>query len=233
MSGENLKEGINGIARQGLGAYMNDVHNKLLEDRSQGLKAVASAPQLPIWAPERENRWRPGRVVCARPEIREPDKLSQRPPFVPRQGSHVTLKAAQALPTRYDDLEHDRYRTNALQRERRLTQDAAFQEAREAQDLVRGLEDWEREHVRGSAERHSVSSRGRLRGTARAGDATTPSPVARRLEHGATLRPAVGQRAAQGAWSGDATSQSLLQRNSTMRRSASDASFGLLHQRAM
>merc|ERR1740116_661595 len=114
-----------------------------------------------------------------------------------------------------------------------------LQEAREAQDLVRGLEDWEREHVRGSPAHHTAGVRDWPKGAAalaasrRAarGDALGQT-AGRRAARGDALGQTADPRVARGSWSGDATSQSLLQRTGTMRRSSSDAGPGLFRQLA-
>uniref|UniRef100_A0A7S2F0U5 Uncharacterized protein n=1 Tax=Alexandrium andersonii TaxID=327968 RepID=A0A7S2F0U5_9DINO len=116
---------------------------------------MQGSPQSPggcmaFWAPERESRWRPCRRVCHALPVREPERLTQRPPFVPKRGHHVMCKEAEELPP-FFEADIERFKVDSLKKERRRIQHAALTETRAAQSMVRGLEDWEREHVRNAA----------------------------------------------------------------------------------
>lgn len=134
-----VKEGVFGIARQGLGGYMTDVQGKLEQDFSEGRRSHPMARHQ-----SQEVIWRPSRRSCAGPNINEPDKISSRPPFVQRHGSFVVSHAAQSLPPIYDQ-QVDRYLEGAMVREKRRQLAKERQEMRDAKRMVQGLDDWEGE----------------------------------------------------------------------------------------
>ncbi|CAE8646276.1 unnamed protein product, partial [Polarella glacialis] len=121
------RDGVCGVAQQGLGGYMCDVRGKLSQDFLNCKKAMPNSQFR-----SDEYQWRSSRRTCTGPTIQEPDKFSYRPPFVPRHGSYVTLPSAQGLPPVYDSqVEH--FNATCLERSRLKRLKAAKQEVREAQ----------------------------------------------------------------------------------------------------
>eukprot|EP00440_Ansanella_granifera_P042928 gb/GFBE01046543.1/.p1 GENE.gb/GFBE01046543.1/~~gb/GFBE01046543.1/.p1 ORF type:complete len:251 (+),score=26.08 gb/GFBE01046543.1/:1-753(+) len=134
-----LKEGCWGIASQGLGGYMTDVRGKLEQDFSEGRRAHPMSRFR-----SDEIAWRPGRRACSGPMVSEPEKITGRPPFVPRHGSFVTSHSARCLPPVYDQ-QGDRFTENILAKEQRRRVQKARKEVRDAKRLVEGLDEWEGE----------------------------------------------------------------------------------------
>jgi len=118
---------------------MTDVAGKLEQDFSQGKRAH---PASRFRSDEYE--WRSSRRSCSGPNIHEPDKISGRPPFVPRIGSHVQSFAAQSLPPMYNK-QVDKFKMGTEEKERRRQLQRARKEVRDAKTMVVGLNDWESE----------------------------------------------------------------------------------------
>merc|ERR1712113_684821 len=84
--------------------------------------------------------------MTQRPVYHEPDKITGRPPFVPRKGTFVRSHAAQGLPPMYDS-EVERFKDLATTRKWRKERRAVLQEEFKARSMVLELEAWERSHV--------------------------------------------------------------------------------------
>ncbi|CAJ1442273.1 unnamed protein product, partial [Effrenium voratum] len=90
------RDGSTGVAQQGLGGYMTDVPGKLREDFLQVKRAHPMR-----YMRGQEVFWRPGRKVCSEPFPIEPEKLTDRPPFIHRKGSWVPRQASK-VPDKFD-----------------------------------------------------------------------------------------------------------------------------------
>lgn len=161
-------EGINGIARQGLGAYQTDVAGRMAQEGKRGLKSCSSAPQLLIpWGDHpAEAKWRssrrplewhahnsgtssqPGGLGAAGfPAHKfEPTILSKRPPYVQRKGAYVTRHVARALGPDYDAQAESFNRNRAYQASGRYLRQTLLEDQRERR-MVLDLEAWEREKL--------------------------------------------------------------------------------------
>eukprot|EP00930_Biecheleria_cincta_P045943 TRINITY_DN31669_c0_g1_i1.p1 TRINITY_DN31669_c0_g1~~TRINITY_DN31669_c0_g1_i1.p1 ORF type:complete len:239 (+),score=41.03 TRINITY_DN31669_c0_g1_i1:57-773(+) len=152
----HAKEGVWGIARQGLGGYMTDVQGKLEQEFSQVKRSHPMARYQ-----SQEFIWRPSRRCCAGPNVNEPDKISSRPPFVQRHGSFVVSHAAQSLPPIYDQ-QVDRYLEGAMVREKKRQVAKERKEMHEAKRMVQGLDDWEGELPQRCGKNTASPATGRL-----------------------------------------------------------------------
>lgn len=150
----SLREGADGIARQGLGRYAQDVGTRRAEECLEGRCKSASTgnlrTSLHTWDHGKEHIWKPCRRVCEKQVIIEPDLLSKRVPFVPRHGQFVRSKQAEGLPPLYDP-EADNFRQSMVERAARLRRAKAMMEDQAEQNMVRDLEAWERSHGAGAA----------------------------------------------------------------------------------
>eukprot|EP00933_Yihiella_yeosuensis_P037110 TRINITY_DN3097_c0_g1_i1.p1 TRINITY_DN3097_c0_g1~~TRINITY_DN3097_c0_g1_i1.p1 ORF type:complete len:261 (+),score=41.96 TRINITY_DN3097_c0_g1_i1:92-784(+) len=153
LQNPHFKDGISGISMQGLGGYYTDVLGKQAEDLSQGKRLLPASR-----ARSGEYMWRNSRRACSTPSVFEPDKITGRPPFVPRSGSWVTSDPAKGLPPIYDPQAESsmsgnlaRLKLKRMQREK--------QEVRDAKRMVAGLDAWESEKCnRGSPGLHASAS---------------------------------------------------------------------------
>lgn len=150
----SLREGTDGIARQGLGRYAQDVGVRRAEECLEGRCKSASTgnlrTSLHTWDHGKEHIWKPCRRVCEKPVINEPDLLSKRVPFVPRHGQFVRSKQAEGLPPLYDP-EADNFRQRMVERAAGRRRTTAMMEDQSDQNMVRDLEAWERSHGAGTA----------------------------------------------------------------------------------
>mmetsp|Transcript_47247 Transcript_47247/g.110498 ORF Transcript_47247/g.110498 Transcript_47247/m.110498 type:complete len:230 (-) Transcript_47247:88-777(-) len=135
----HAREGISGIAQKGLSGFMTDVEGKLKEDVVQGKMAHPMSRMR-----SEEIHWRPGRRVIPHPDFLEPEKITSRPPFVPRKGSWVTLHAAKMPDDKFDS-KVDNFAANYLRQMRHRRREKQKQEDRDARRMVKGLDVWEGE----------------------------------------------------------------------------------------
>lgn len=133
------REGLTGIAQKGLLGYMTDIEGKRKEDVVQGKMLLPASRMY-----SDEMNWRPGRRVIPHPTFLESDKITDRPPFVPRKGSWVTLQAAK-MPDNKFDSKVDSFAANFLRQMRRRRREKQKKEDRDCRRLVQGLDVWEGE----------------------------------------------------------------------------------------
>lgn len=152
----DIRDGYNGIARQGFGPFAIDAGYRVYEESQRRTKQFPDAdhrvapwgdhPQELRWKPSRrkledhEFEWRVGpstRHGGLLAHVAEPALLSKRPPFVDKQN---------ALPNIYDG-EVDRAKQKAFQKSMLKRHHKAVAEDRWERTQVLNLEDWERSHV--------------------------------------------------------------------------------------
>lgn len=138
----NARDGVDGISRQGLGGFFTDNEGRMREARAEGLRCFSTSS-----LPSRGSaEWRPCRVIVQPPPVTEPTALSKHPPFVPRRGHSTSLREAQCYPMT-EDPGSTRRMQSFLQhrRDKRYRQDSIAENSE--REMVRNLEEWEREHL--------------------------------------------------------------------------------------
>lgn len=128
-----------GIAQCGLGGYMTDVEGKLYEDF---LQVKRSHPASAMRG--QEVAWRPSRRNVPGPIPVEPEKLSDWPPWIPKEGTWVPRQPRRVQEDKYD-AKVDAFAHNFMQQLRRRQREKQRQEDRECKRLVQGLDIWEGE----------------------------------------------------------------------------------------
>lgn len=150
----DAREGKDGIARCGFAGFYGDVAGKLREERS----AVRASPNPRPPLHGVEPTWRPSRVCVEPLPIQEPTKLSAQPPFVKRTVVRLG-REAKTFPLSsswsaqhvgpHHDADVERYKRKSEDQRAHFARTQAQQEAMDARSMVAGLDDWERQHVRG------------------------------------------------------------------------------------
>ncbi|CAE7948839.1 unnamed protein product [Symbiodinium sp. KB8] len=118
-----------------------------LKRRGQFAEAVAKLGEVEVLKHEHELL----KACCENKQLMEPhptflesDKITDRPPFVPRKGSWVTLQAAK-MPGNKFDSKVDSFAANFLRQMRRRRREKQKKEDRDCRRLVQGLDVWEGE----------------------------------------------------------------------------------------
>lgn len=154
--GSDAREGKDGLAKYGFAGFGGDVGGKLREEQA----ALRGSPQ-PRPAPHGSERtWRPSRVCLEPRHIEEPTKLSAQPPFVTRTVVRLgretkTFPLSSSWSAQHVGPHHDadleRYKRRCEDSRTHCARSQAEQEALDARSMVAGLDDWERQHVRGKS----------------------------------------------------------------------------------
>jgi len=158
LHNSDVREGYNGVARQGLGPFAIDAPFRLHEETLRRTKQFPSMdhgiapwcdhPRQFIWKPSRrkledhEFVWRVGpktRHGGLLAHADQPDTISKRPPFVD--------KSAFGAPRPYD-LETERCQQKVWNKQQTKKRQAAMAEDRWERSQVLQLESWERSHLR-------------------------------------------------------------------------------------
>lgn len=183
LHSSDVRDGFDGVARQGLGAFAVDVPTRLREESMRRTRQNESAhlPVAPWGDHPQEVKWKPSRRKLEDHEFEwrvgprtshagllahagEPEVLSKRPPFVEKGGT-------KALPNVYC-AEVERCRQQAIQKTMLKRHRAAVAEDRFERSQVLGLEAWERSHLRRSTSAAAAANGTRLGGTGASAGAT-------------------------------------------------------------
>eukprot|EP00746_Dinoflagellata_sp_MGD_P161161 gnl/MRDRNA2_/MRDRNA2_88207_c0_seq1.p1 gnl/MRDRNA2_/MRDRNA2_88207_c0~~gnl/MRDRNA2_/MRDRNA2_88207_c0_seq1.p1 ORF type:complete len:236 (+),score=35.48 gnl/MRDRNA2_/MRDRNA2_88207_c0_seq1:111-818(+) len=145
------RNGIDGIARQGIGGFGTDWHGRIRDELSEG-RSKAANPMLPGWG-SREYQWKPSRKVdCMIPsavvrEQMQDVKWTEMPPYVRRRGNIVLDKCAEGFPPTVHGANLE---SKVLQKRWQKKHHAARMEDLHARHSVRDLDRWE-ERVLGTS----------------------------------------------------------------------------------